>query len=78
VESADPCEGMSRDADASRYHMIVVRSHSMSERLVIPDQADAENELCVAHPWWQFSVRFNVAVSQSVPVVRMHEANRKA
>lgn len=27
----------------------------------------------MAHPWWQFSVRFNVAVSQSVPVVRMHE-----
>jgi putative SOS response-associated peptidase YedK len=45
----------------------------MSERLVIPDQADAENELSVAHPWWQFSVRFNVAVSQSVPVVRIHE-----
>jgi putative SOS response-associated peptidase YedK len=45
----------------------------MSERLVIPDRADAENELSVAHPWWQFSVRFNVAVSQSVPVVRMHE-----
>ena len=45
----------------------------MSERLVIPDRADAESELSVAHPWWQFSVRFNVAVSQSVPVVRMHE-----
>lgn len=40
---------------------------------MIPDRADAENELSVAHPWWQFSVRFNVAVSQSVPVVRMHE-----
>jgi putative SOS response-associated peptidase YedK len=45
----------------------------MSERLVIPDRADAEGELSVARPWWQFSVRFNVAVSQSVPVVRMHE-----
>jgi putative SOS response-associated peptidase YedK len=44
----------------------------MSERLVIPGQAEAENELRVAHPWWQFSARFNVAVSQSVPVVRMH------
>jgi putative SOS response-associated peptidase YedK len=44
----------------------------MSERLVIPGRADAENELSVAHPWWQFSVRFNVAVSQSIPVVRMH------
>jgi len=45
----------------------------MSERLVIPDRAEAESELCVAHPWWQFSVRFNVAVSQSIPVARMHE-----
>ena len=39
----------------------------MSERLAIPDRADEESELSVAHPWWQFSVRFNVAVSQSVP-----------
>jgi putative SOS response-associated peptidase YedK len=45
----------------------------MSERLVIPGRAEAESELSVAHPWWQFSVRFNVAVSHSVPVVRMHE-----
>ena len=45
----------------------------MSERLVIPDRADAEAELAVARPWWQFTVRFNVAVSQSVPVARMHE-----
>jgi putative SOS response-associated peptidase YedK len=45
----------------------------MSERLVIPDRADAESELSVAHPWWRFSLRFNVAVSQSVPVARMHE-----
>ena len=45
----------------------------MSDRLVIPDRADAESELAVARPWWQFSVRFNVAVSQSLPVVRTHE-----
>jgi putative SOS response-associated peptidase YedK len=44
----------------------------MSERLVIPDRGDAERELRVAHPWWQFSARFNVAVRQRVPVVRMH------
>jgi putative SOS response-associated peptidase YedK len=31
-----------------------------------------EREFSVARPWWQFSLRFNVAVSQSVPVVRMH------
>jgi len=51
----------------------VVRSASMSERLVIPGRAEAESELSVMRPWWQFSVRFNVAVSHSVPVVRMHE-----
>jgi putative SOS response-associated peptidase YedK len=45
----------------------------MSERLVIPSQAEVEREFSVTRPWWQFSLRFNVAVSQSVPVVRMHE-----
>ena len=45
----------------------------MSGRLVIPGRAEAESELSVAHPWWQFTVRFNVAVSHSVPVARMHE-----
>jgi len=45
----------------------------MSERLVIPGRGEAENELSVAHPWWQFSVRFNVAFSHSIPVARMHE-----
>ncbi|MGC1458272.1 MAG: SOS response-associated peptidase family protein [Steroidobacteraceae bacterium] len=44
----------------------------MSERLVIPDRVDAESELCVDHPWWQFSARFNVAVRQRVPVARIH------
>jgi putative SOS response-associated peptidase YedK len=44
----------------------------MSERLVIPDRAQAESELSVAHPWWQFSARFNVAASQSLPVARVH------
>ena len=37
----------------------------MSERLVIPDRGEAESELSVAHPWWQFSARFNVAVSRA-------------
>jgi putative SOS response-associated peptidase YedK len=45
----------------------------MSERLVIPDRAEVEADLPVAHPWWRFSVRFNVAVAQRVPVARMHE-----
>jgi len=45
----------------------------MSERLVIPDREEVEADLSVDHPWWRFSVRFNVAVSQSVPVARIHE-----
>jgi len=45
----------------------------MSERLVVPDRAEAEQELKVARPWWQFSLRFNVAISQRLPVARMHE-----
>jgi putative SOS response-associated peptidase YedK len=44
----------------------------MSERLVIPDRADVETEVSVDHPWWQFSLRYNVAASHSVPVARMH------
>jgi putative SOS response-associated peptidase YedK len=44
----------------------------MSERLVIPDRGAAERELRVAHPWWKFSARFNVAVTQRVPVARVH------
>jgi putative SOS response-associated peptidase YedK len=45
----------------------------MAQRLVIPGREEVDRELPVAHPWWQFSARFNVAVSQSVPVARMHE-----
>jgi len=45
----------------------------MAERLVIPGREEVDRELPVAHPWWQFSARFNVAISQSVPVARMHE-----
>jgi len=45
----------------------------VTQRLVIPSREEVDGELPVARPWWQFSVRFNVAVSQSVPVARMHE-----
>ena len=45
----------------------------MAERLVIPGREEVDRELPVAHPWWQFSARFNVAISQSVPVARMHD-----
>ena len=45
----------------------------MTLRLVIPGRGEVDGELSVERPWWQFSVRFNVAISQSVPVARMHE-----
>ncbi len=45
----------------------------MKLRLVIPGRDEVEGELSVTRPWWQFSVRFNVAISQSVPIARMHE-----
>jgi putative SOS response-associated peptidase YedK len=45
----------------------------MTLRLVIPSRGEVDRELSVAHPWWQFSVRFNVAISQSIPVARIHE-----
>jgi putative SOS response-associated peptidase YedK len=45
----------------------------MTRRLVIPGREEVDGELPVAHPWWQFSARFNVAISQKVPVARLHE-----
>lgn len=45
----------------------------MSQRLVIPNQEQAEKEVSVAQPWWRFSVRYNVAVTQRLPVARVHE-----
>jgi putative SOS response-associated peptidase YedK len=44
----------------------------MCKRLVIPEQDDAEKEVSVEQPWWKFSVRFNVAVTDVVPVARLH------
>lgn len=64
---------MSRLGDTSPYRPIGRTLSQMTERLVIPDRAEAEKEFSVAHAWWQFSVRFNVAVSESIPVARMHE-----
>jgi len=43
------------------------------QRVVIPSREEVDAELTVARPWWQFSVRFNVAVAHSIPVARMHE-----
>lgn len=45
----------------------------MAQRLVIPSREDVDVELPVVHAWWQFTVRFNVAISQSIPVARTHD-----
>jgi putative SOS response-associated peptidase YedK len=45
----------------------------MCRRIVIADQAVVAEEIKVTHPWWQFSSRFNVRRTQTVPAVRMHE-----
>jgi putative SOS response-associated peptidase YedK len=45
----------------------------MTQRLVIPGREDVDRELRVTHPWWRFAARFNVAVSHSIPVARMHD-----
>jgi len=50
----------------------------MYERLVIPDQEDAEQEISASHRWWTFAARFNVAPAQSVPIVRMHGGESEA
>lgn len=41
--------------------------------MVIPSRQDAGSELSVTRPWWRFPARFNVAVSQNIPLARMHE-----
>ncbi len=50
----------------------------MYERLVIPDQELAEEEVPAARRWWTFAARFNVAPAQSVPIVRMHQGESEA
>jgi len=45
----------------------------MTQRLVISSREEVDAELSVARPWWQFSARFNVAISHSIPVARMHQ-----
>ncbi len=45
----------------------------MTWRVVIPNRAEVDGEIPVARPWWRFSARFNVAITQTIPVARMHE-----
>jgi putative SOS response-associated peptidase YedK len=45
----------------------------MCERYVVPDQVSAEREFVPATAWWKFTPKFNVAPSQYVPAIRLHE-----
>ncbi len=47
----------------------------MCERYVLPGQSDAEREFVPAHCWWKFSPSFNVAFSQYVPAIRLHDGH---
>lgn len=45
----------------------------MCQRYVLPDQLSAEREFLPTAAWWKFTRKFNVATTQYVPAVRMHE-----
>lgn len=49
-----------------------VNIYGMTQRLVIPSREEADGDLAVAQPWWQFALRFNVAVAHRIPVARLH------
>jgi len=44
----------------------------MCERYVLPDQLAAEREFLPGVAWWRFAPRYNVALTQFVPAVRLH------
>lgn len=64
---------LSSRADRFSCGFLIRTLRCMTLRLVIPARGEAESELPVERPWWQFSVRFNVATLQSIPIARMHE-----
>jgi putative SOS response-associated peptidase YedK len=45
----------------------------MCERYVLSDQIAAEREFLPSRTWWKFVARFNVAPSQYVPAIRVHD-----
>jgi putative SOS response-associated peptidase YedK len=49
----------------------------MCGRYVSPDEASIEREFNLVHADWKFPSSFNVAPTQEVPVVRMHEGQRQ-
>jgi putative SOS response-associated peptidase YedK len=49
----------------------------MCGRYVSPDEASIEREFHLVHTEWQFPPSFNVAPTQSVPIVRTREGERR-
>jgi len=50
----------------------------MCERYVLPTQIAAEREFTPDQAWWKFATRFNVAVHQYAPAIRMHQGQSEA
>jgi putative SOS response-associated peptidase YedK len=46
-------------------------------RYVTKDQAAMERAFSVVKPWWRFDASYNVAPTQSVPIVRLAEGERE-
>ncbi len=49
----------------------------MCGRYVSPDERAIEREFNIVHAEWQFPPSFNVAPTQSVPIVRTDEGTRR-
>lgn len=49
----------------------------MCGRYVTKDQAAMERAFSVVKPWWRFEASYNVAPTQSVPIIRLAEGERE-
>jgi putative SOS response-associated peptidase YedK len=50
----------------------------MCERYALPEQVSAEREFTPEQAWWKFTARFNVAVLQYAPAIRLHQGLSEA
>jgi len=48
----------------------------MCGRFITGNQAAIEREFSIIEPLWTFQPSYNVAPTQSVPVIRMHDGHR--
>ena len=63
-----------RAAEANRSIFGVI---AVCGRYVTKDQAAMERAFSVIKPWWRFEASYNVAPTQSVPIVRLTEGGRE-